>query len=210
MRIVTIDIYYGEIIEMLNDRWDLFLNNILAQFIFYLPDDMTVVDHNVYYYNEKYYTDDVNLKDLYILVTNDWRFKSNSSIYIPKFRYFRGNDFPTFYDIYVFNMSEWNIKKNFEANHMLFKNGCHLSVTLLFNLICRSLNTLEIHNLDLNFIPQITYICRDLNLDYNLSGNNITIFNISSKLDRDKIIKWQDFSDYDYNIFSKRELTKCS
>jgi len=203
MRIVTIDIYYGEIIEMLNDRWDLFLNNILAQFIFYLPDDMTVVDHNVYYYNEKYYTDDVNLKDLYILVTNDWRFKSNSSIYIPKFRYFSGNDFPTFYNKYIFNTDTWNDKKNFESNRIIFNEGDRLSVTLLFNLICRSLNTLEIHNLDLNFIPQITYICRDLNLDYNLSGNNITIFNISSKLDRDKIIKWQDFSDYDYNIFSK-------
>lgn len=188
---------------MLKYKWNLFLNNILSHFIFYLPDDMVVVDKNIYFYNDKYYTDDVNLRDQYILVTNDWRFKSNNSIYIFKFRYFRGNDFPTFYNKYIFNIDTWNDKKNFESNHVVFNEGSYLSVTLLFNLICRSLDTLSIYNLDIDFIPQIIYICNYLNLDYKLN-NNITIFDINNKLDRDKIIRCQDFSEYDYNIFSKK------
>ncbi len=189
---------------MLRYKWNLFLNNILSYFIFYLPDDMVVVDKNIYFYNDKYYTDDVNLRDQYILVTNDWRFKSDNSIYIFKFRYFRGNDFPTFYNKYIFNIDTWNDKKNFESNHVIFNEGSCLSVTLLFNLICRSLNTLSIYNLDINFVPQIIYICNYLNLDYELNSNNITIFDINNKLDRDKIIRCQDFSEYDYNIFSKK------
>jgi len=188
----------------------LYLNNILLHFVLYLPDDMIVIDKNIYYYNGKYYTDDINLRYLYTLVTNDQRFKSSNSIYVPKFKYFRGIDSPTFYDRYIFDINEWNNKKNFESNYMLFKNGRYLSITLLFNLICRSLKILEIHNLDLDFIPQIIYICKDLNLDYSLTKNNITISNISNKLNRDKIIQWQDFSDYNYNIFSKRESTKCN
>ena len=188
---------------MLKYKWNLFLNNILSYFIFYLPDDMVVVDKNIYFYNDKYYTDDVNLRDQYILVTNDWRFKSDNSMYIFKFRYFRGNDFPTFYNKYIFNIDTWNDKKNFESNHVVFNEGSYLSVTLLFNLICRSLDTLSIYNLDIDFIPQIIYICNYLNLDYKLN-NNITIFDINNKLDRDKIIRCQDFSEYDYNIFSKK------
>ena len=188
---------------MLKSKWNLFLNNILLHFILYLPDDVVVVDKNIYFYEDKYYTDDVNLRDRYILVTNDWRFKSNNSIYIFKFRYFRGNDFPTFYNKYIFNIDTWNDKKNFESNHVVFNEGSYLSVTLLFNLICRSLDTLSIYNLDIDFIPQIIYICNYLNLDYKLN-NNITIFDINNKLDRDKIIRCQDFSEYDYNIFSKK------
>ena len=188
---------------MLKSKWNLFLNNILLHFILYLPDDVVVVDKNIYFYEDKYYTDDVNLRDQYILVTNDWRFKSNNSIYIFKFRYFRGNDFPTFYNKYIFNIDTWNDKKNFESNHVVFNEGSYLSVTLLFNLICRSLDTLSIYNLDIDFIPQIIYICNYLNLDYKLN-NNITIFDINNKLDRDKIIRCQDFSEYDYNIFSKK------
>lgn len=188
---------------MLKSKWNLFLNNILLHFILYLPDDVVVVDKNIYFYEDKYYTDDVNLRDQYILVTNDWRFKSDNSMYIFKFRYFRGNDFPTFYNKYIFNIDTWNDKKNFESNHVVFNEGSYLSVTLLFNLICRSLDTLSIYNLDIDFIPQIIYICNYLNLDYKLN-NNITIFDINNKLDRDKIIRCQDFSEYDYNIFSKK------
>jgi len=189
---------------MLKSKWNLFLNNILLHFILYLPDNMVVVDKNIYFYNDKYYTDDVNLRDQYILVTNDWRFKSDNSMYIFKFRYFRGNDFPTFYNKYIFNIDTWNDKKNFESNHVVFNEGSYLSVTLLFNLICRSLDTLSVYNLDIKFIPQIIYICNYLNLNYELNNNNITIFDISNTLDRDKIIRCQDFSEYDYNIFSKK------
>ena len=189
---------------MLKSKWNLFLNNILLHFILYLPDNMVVVDKNIYFYNDKYYTDDVNLRDQYILVTNDWRFKSDNSIYIFKFRYFRGNDFPTFYNKYIFNIDTWNDKKNFESNHIIFNEGDRLSVTLLFNLICRSLDTLSVYNLDIKFIPQIIYICNYLNLNYELNNNNITIFDISNTLDRNKIIRCQDFSEYDYNIFSKK------
>jgi len=189
---------------MLKSKWNLFLNNILLHFILYLPDNMVVVNKNIYFYNDKYYTDDVNLRDQYILVTNDWRFKSDNSIYIFKFRYFRGNDFPTFYNKYIFNIDTWNDKKNFESNHIIFNEGDRLSVTLLFNLICRSLDTLSVYNPDIKFIPQIIYICNYLNLNYELNNNNITIFDISNTLDRNKIIRCQDFSEYDYNIFSKK------
>jgi len=189
---------------MLKSKWNLFLNNILLHFILYLPDNMVVVNKNIYFYNDKYYTDDVNLRDQYILVTNDWRFKSDNSIYIFKFRYFSGNDFPTFYNKYIFNTDTWNDKKNFESNHIIFNEGDRLSVTLLFNLICRSLDTLSVYNPDIKFIPQIIYICNYLNLNYELNNNNITIFDISNTLDRNKIIRCQDFSEYDYNIFSKK------
>lgn len=193
---------------MENSEKNLFLNNILSYFVFYLPDDMVVVDKNVYYYNGKYYTDDVNLRGLYTLVTNDWRFKSNNSVYLFKFRYFRGNDFPEFYDKYTFTTGSWFIKKNFESSYVEFNEGNCLSVTLLFNLICRSLNCLKISNIDIDFVPQITYICKYLNLDFDFDENSVIIFNMYDKLDRSRIVSCQDFSEYSYNIFSSGELAE--
>lgn len=170
----------------------MFLNNILSYFIFYLPDKMTIIDKHVYFYNNKYYTDEILFKNDYILVTNDKRYMHNA-IYIPKFRFFRGNDAFCFYDEYIFKTSTWYEKRNFEAKHLIFDEGEELSITLLFNLICRSLQLLTLKNVDKTLYPQIEEICFLLNLDFEIDNCNIQIKNMFSKLDRKKIIEFQTF-----------------
>lgn len=177
----------------------MFLDNILNYFIFYLPDNMIVKDENLYYYKNNYYTDSLEIKksnNEFFYVTNNPYFKNfHKTIYINKFKFFKGNNIPTFYNKYEFTIESWNLGiKNFEANTVLFKKGNELSITLLYNLLCRSLHTLEIEHINMNYIQIIKEICLNLNLHFKEKDSSIIIENMIN-INKNKIIELQTFDE---------------
>jgi len=178
----------------------MFLDNILSHFVFYLPDEMVVIDKNIYYYENEYYTDSIKIKENnkeFFYVTNNKLYENSYKvIFINKFKFFRGNDNPFFYDNYIFTINSWNNGiKNFESEYTIFNEGKELSITLLYNLICRTLYKLEINNFNhsIEYLKVILNICDNLNLKIHLnSSSNILITNML-KIDTFKIKQLQIF-----------------
>jgi len=179
----------------------MFLDNILSHFIFYIPDEMIVSDKNIYYYKNEYYTDSIEIKENnkeFYYVTNNKLYENNyKTIFVNKFKFFRGNDNPSFYDKYTFTIDSWNNGiKNFESKYTIFNEGNELSITLLYNLICRTLYKLEINNCEqhYSYLKIIFNICNDLNLKFCLKNENSSIIITNMKnINIDKIKQLQIF-----------------